>query len=245
MNIITTLTCKYCNKIFKDPVGLNCCGENICKNDIDELKSNGNNKCPFGDHEIPSQTFKINKTLQIIIEQMELPKVTINPEYESQFKNFKEKIELVGKMCKEAENTVHEKFSELRRLVDLDKDNAKIEIDRIAACQIKELDAFENQFRSTCKSKVYLDYYDKLIEVLNVRSNEYERCLNSLRSTDADRTRTGNEIKKILDREINDFENELFKYKSIEYEPMGNIKSLRNDFGKLLVSRKLVNLNLV
>ena len=148
-------------------------------------------------------------------------------------------------MSKNAENTVHKKFSELRRLVDLDRENAKQEIDRIADCQIKELDAFENQFRSTCKSKVYLDYYDKLIQVLNVRLNEYERCLNSLRSTDADRTRTSNAIKNVLDREINDFENELFKYKSIEYERMGNISSLGNDFGKLLVSRKLVILNFV
>jgi hypothetical protein len=40
MNIKEELTCKYCNEVYKNPITLNCCGENICKQHVEELTSN-------------------------------------------------------------------------------------------------------------------------------------------------------------------------------------------------------------
>ena len=93
-----------------------------------------------------------------------------------------------------------------------------------------------------------MDYYEKLIGNVNTKLNEYEKCLKSLRSTDEDRTRTSREIKEaieILDGEIKDYENELFNNKSFQYEPMANVSVLEDDFGKFIVSRKIVHLSLI
>ena len=39
MNIKEDLTCKYCREIYKNPITLICCGDNICKQHIEELIS--------------------------------------------------------------------------------------------------------------------------------------------------------------------------------------------------------------
>ena len=241
MNVVQNLTCKYCNKVFKDPITLSCCGKNICKKDIEEILSNTltNNSCPFCDKEIQNQAFNINETLQVMIEEMELPKFRIKPEYESFYKNLKEKIEQVERMHKDQENAVYVKFSELRRLVDLDRENAKQEIDNISDGLISELNAFESDFRATCKSKAYTDYYEKLIESMNRKLSKYEKCFNSLIATSENRSRTNTAIKKdieVVDCVINEYENKFYKNKSIEYDPSKNISVLRASFGKIVVS---------
>lgn len=240
MNINKTLTCKYCNKIFKDPIALNCCGKTICKKDIDELLSNANNKCPFCDHDIQNQSFNINEILQALIEDNELPKFKINSEHESIFKNFKEKIDSLKAMHKDPENTIYNKFSELRRLVDLDRENAKQEIDRLADKIINELNAFESQFKLECKSKSNLDYYESVIENMSTKLNEYEKCLNTVGCSDEHRNEFSKEISKtidVLENELNAYENKLFKYQTIEYKPIENVIDLEDIFGELLVSR--------
>ena len=240
MNIIESLTCKFCNEIYKDPVALSCCGKNICKNDIDDL--NDICACPFCGSEIQSQKLSINETLKIIIDEIELHKLKINPKYESQFKKFKEKIQIVERMHNDPENIIYDKLSELRRLVDLDRENAKLEIDKLADALIKKLVSYEIEFKSECKSKKNMDYYTKLIKSMNSKLNEYEKCLKSLRNSDKDKNEKSEEIKeeiRVLDCEISDYENKLFNYKSITYEPVKNGQKFENNFGKLVVSVEL------
>ena len=240
MNINKTLTCKNCKIIFKDPVESNCCVKTICKEDEDELLSNANNKCPFCDHDVQNQSFNIKEIMQALNEEIELPNFKINSEFESIFKNFKEKIELFKAIHNDPENTIKKKFSELRRLVDLDRGEAKKEIDRLADSIINKLNAFESEFKWECKSKTNLDYYKSMIENMSTKLNEYKNCLNSIRSSDQHQNESSKEISKtidILDNEIKEYEKRLFNYKTIEYEPIESIMELEDMFGKLLVSR--------
>jgi hypothetical protein len=94
MNIKDTLTCNYCNEIYKCPVSLNCCGENLCKRHIDELISNdSSNKlvCPFCNHENVNQNFNVNKLIQNLIEN-EIHKFELEPKYVEILNNLKKEI---------------------------------------------------------------------------------------------------------------------------------------------------------
>ena len=50
MNIEKMLTCKYCNKVYNEPITLTCCGESLCKQHIQDLLSIDDTNsliCPF------------------------------------------------------------------------------------------------------------------------------------------------------------------------------------------------------
>ena len=142
MNIVEHLTCKHCNKIYKDPVFLNCCGGNICKLDIADLlskSSTGLFSCPHCNTDLKEEKFQLNTTLKVLINQAELHKFKINPDYVKTFKNFKEKIAKLENIHNDPENLIYEKISELKNKVDLDRERAKMEIDQLADGFIEKL----------------------------------------------------------------------------------------------------------
>ena len=62
MNAKEKLTCKFCSKIYKDPIMLICCGESICKHHIEDLISSGSSNkfpCPLCNEENTNQNFEI------------------------------------------------------------------------------------------------------------------------------------------------------------------------------------------
>ena len=134
MNITKLLTCDYCSKIYKDPVFLNCCGKHICKDDLNKKIETAslNAKCPLCEHEIQNQNFRINETLNIMINEFELHEFKLDPEYGAILKEFREKIQCFKNSCNYPEISIDKNFSELRRTFDLDNENAKLEIDKNA-----------------------------------------------------------------------------------------------------------------
>ena len=143
-------------------------------------------------------------------------------------------------MHNDPENTICNKLSELRRLVDLDRDEAKQEIDRLADGIVNELNAFESEFKLESKPKTNSDDYESINEKMSKKLSDYEKCLNSLGYSDEHRNNSSKEISKaidVLNNEIKEYENILFKYKTIEYEPIKNVINFNNIFGKLLVNR--------
>ena len=235
MNLIDNLTCKYCNKIYTEPVFLNCCGENICKEDILLFKSPFT--CPICNTDTKKGKFQINQTLHVLIDEVELHKLKIDPSYLKKLKQFKEKIATIESIHKDPLNVIYEKISELKMDVDLDREKAKAEIDTLADEMITKLNYLEDEFKAESSSKEILSYYGNLIGFMKKELNEYEKHLKSLSYTDEDRKKKRNEVAEaigILEKETNEFKNKLFKHKSLTYEPMQlNIGSL---FGTLIVS---------
>jgi hypothetical protein len=235
MNIIEILRCKYCNEIYNDPVTLNCCGGNICQKHIDELLSQSS-ACPLCNSDIPNQNSKINKTLKDLVDEVELHKLKIDKmsAYKELLKSFEEKIESIELMNKEPDHFINNKFSELRRLVDLDREKAKTEIDTLADDMINELDSCEKELKSDCKSNPNAEYYTSLIKDMRSRSDDYEKFLKSLRHSIKDREKKSADVKQLvlnLDLEIEEFGNKLLKNKVIRYEPMRD--EINNIFGQL------------
>ena len=95
MNIKEQLTCKYCKEIFKKPVSLNCCGENICNIHLNEfLFSDDSQKfqCPFCKVEILNPNFTVNKLIESLVEN-ELYKLEIDLNYNLTLNNLKTEVE--------------------------------------------------------------------------------------------------------------------------------------------------------
>ena len=239
MNLIENLTCKYCEKIYSEPVFLNCCGKNICKADIDAISksSTGSFSCPICNTELKNETFQINQLVQVLIDKTELHKLKIDPAYIKTLNDFKEKLARIENIHKDPLNLIYEKISELKMKVDLDREKAKAEIDRLADDMMTKLNSWESEFKAGSKSNEFLDYYNNLIATMKNNLNEYEKCLESLSFTDEDRKTKRIAITDVittLEMETESFKNKLFKLKSLTYEPMkAEFGSL---FGKLNVT---------
>ena len=179
MNIKDDFTCKHCNETFKDPVSLFCCGENVCKKHIDELLLQKENvSCMFCDKALPKQEFHINKVLKNLIDR-ELHNLTIDQKYEDVLEQLKKKISQIENMHDDPENAIYTKISELKRQVDLDRENAKLKIDQAADEIINKLDSYETELKAECHSISDSEYNASLVANMKNKLTEYESICRS------------------------------------------------------------------
>ena len=148
MNLKEKYTCNYCKQILKDPISLNCCGDNICKQHIKELTSSSSSNvfwCPLCNEENTNQSLKSNRLIQSMLD-IEAYEFEIDPEYEKIFESLKTEIETL-------EAVLNEQINELKRPVDLNREDLKSHIDALADKLIQQLESFGNQFRTEYKTK--------------------------------------------------------------------------------------------
>ena len=242
MNIKDKLTCKCCNEILKNPITLNCCGDNICQQHLNELiSSNSSNRfmCPLCNKENLNQLFHINNLIQSLLE-VELHMFKINPIYDSVLNNLKKEIGNLVSILKDPENYIYEEISELKRQVDLDRERLKIQIDELANDLIQQLESYEKRFKSEYKAKVDLEHYNGLVESSKKQLVEYERCLSLFSIEKEDRYAKRIESEKMIDKlrpEIKELKEKLLANLSISYRPME--KTAADFFGKLTVKVRL------
>ena len=241
------LECKHCNEIYKVPITLVCCGNNICKQHIDELipsdsSSAASNKfyCPLCNQENSSQNFKINTLIQELIE-IELQEFKINPKYEKTLDNLEVEIKNLESILKEPQNFIYEEISELKRQVDLDREKLKSQIDSLADELIKKLESYEAMFKAEYKTNVDLEYFNDLVESSRKQLNEYERCLSLFSVGNEKREENWKESEnsiKTLQPKIKDLKEQLFSNVSIRY--MHTEINLKNLFGELTIQVNII-----
>jgi hypothetical protein len=73
----------------------------------------------------------VNKLIQKLVEN-ELHEFKIYPTYKEIINNFKSEIDALEKIAKDPENLIYEKFRELKRQVDLEREQTKFQIDSLA-----------------------------------------------------------------------------------------------------------------
>ena len=120
MNIKEKLTCKYCNQIYKEPITLTCCGDNLCKRHIAELISNSSSSefwCPLCNEPNSNKNFKVSKIIQELIE-IEAHKFELDPKYERILNSLKTEIGNLEKISNDPENFI---YVEIRLHDHLDK----------------------------------------------------------------------------------------------------------------------------
>ena len=189
MNIKEKLTCNYCNEIYKQPVTL-ACGDTICIEHIDKIISSDSAKkliSPICNQENVNQNHSANKLVEALL-QIEIHKFELDPKYELIFNNLKREIQNLEKILNDPENYIYEEINELKRQVDLDRENLKSEIDNLADELIKKLESYDAMLKAEYKTKVDLDYYTGLVESSKKQLDDYEKCLKFFSSKNEERS---------------------------------------------------------
>ena len=238
MNLKEKLTCKYCNEIFNEPVSLNCCGENICKRHIDELFSIDESNtflCPFCDLENAHQNSCTNKLIQSLIEN-QLHKLELDSKYKLALNKFKAEILNLETLLNDPYYYIYEEVHEIKRLVDLDRERLKSEVDELADDFIQQLGAYEEKFKSEYSTNVDLEHYQALVESFRKQLAEFEQFLGLFSAKREEKDEKINQSEKkinSLQYKIKEVKNKLLSGLAIKYVPMAN--NIQDLFGRLII----------
>jgi hypothetical protein len=234
MNTKENLTCKYCKHIFKEPITLNCCGDSICKKDLNELTSiNSSNvfSCPFCNEQILNQKLKVSKTIQDFLD-VEVHKFELNPKYENILSSFKTEIGNLEASLRDNEWTIYEQINQVKKQIDLDRESLKSKIDTLADDLIQQLESYEKKFRT----EYNVNEYRSLVEASKQQLAEYEKCLNLFSSRAEDMAKQSEAIENAIN-------NLQFKAIELRDQSHGSLKieysSIKTNKNKLLGELKI------
>jgi hypothetical protein len=174
--------------------------------------------------------------IQKLIEN-ELHKFKIYPKYRDLISNFKFEIDAIEKIVNDPENLIYEKFSEIKRQVDLDREKTKSQIDDLANEIIEKLDGYEKEFRSDCKDKLNLNNYNDLISESKKQLDENSKYINLFSIENSDREEKSLEANKLitnLQSNRNILDKDLFCKKTFKYKE--SYLRVVDFFGRLIVS---------
>jgi hypothetical protein len=143
-----TFDCDLCNKLLVDPVVMQC-DSTICKTHLDKLITNGSNEkrtfiCEIcqEDHLIPKKGFMVNNRLQKLL-RLELNALKVSPVFNECMKEIedaKENVVKIGLLEKNAENYIYDYFEDVKRQVDIRREDLKFKIDKYSDEIIKSVE---------------------------------------------------------------------------------------------------------
>jgi hypothetical protein len=169
--------CCLCNQLLVDPVIIPC-GNSICKKHLpDELFiENSNNyektfKCDICqiDHFVPREGIFINKHIQNALD-IKLDTVKQNPVYEKVINGAQQKLAEIKALDKDPANFIYQHFEDIKREVDLRRENLKLRIDTYSDDIIESIE----KNKSTCFELA------KTADTLRTKIEKSEQELNQL-----------------------------------------------------------------
>lgn len=185
--------CDLCNKLLVDPVVM-ACGNFICKNHLDKLmKTTSDEKNGFicgichEEHTIPQKGFMVNRRLQSLLE-FELNTLKGSPLYDECKKEIVKAQENAAKieiLEKSSENYIYEHFEDLKRQVDVRREDLKFKVDKYSDNIIKSLDDQQMNFIELSKeinqirekinqSKTYLNEFVLQFDKMEFNDKKFE-----------------------------------------------------------------------
>ena len=142
------LDCDLCNKVLIDPVVMPC-DSFICKTHLDKLISNASNEkstliclvCQE-EHHIPKKGFTVSNRLQKLL-TLELNALKLSPvfdECKKEIEDAKKNLFKIGLLEKNAENYIYDYFEDIKRQVDIRREDLKFKIDKYSDEIIKSVE---------------------------------------------------------------------------------------------------------
>lgn len=139
--------CDLCQQLLIEPISLRC-GNTICKRHLDyqlnDKSSDGNSiKCMLchKKHTVPEEGFVVNKLIQNAL-HIKFNTLKLNPVYDECKKEIEASRERVAKietMKNDPEIYIYEYFEEIKRKVDLRREDLKLKIDDYSNDIIKSI----------------------------------------------------------------------------------------------------------
>ncbi len=144
----SSFDCDLCNKLLVDPVVMPC-GNFICKAHIDKLLTNASNEkktllCGIcqDEHFIPKNGFVVNNRLQNLLE-LELFDLKASPvfsECKKEIEDAKDNLAKIKFLQKNSENYLYDYFEDIKRQVDIRREDLKFKIDKYLDDIIKSVE---------------------------------------------------------------------------------------------------------
>ena len=140
--------CDLCKKLLVDPVVMPC-DSTICKTHLDKFITNAPNEkstliclvCQE-EHIIPKKGFIVNNRLQKLL-TLELNALKVSPVFDECMKEIedaKENVVKIGLLEKNAENYIYDYFEDVKRQVDIRREDLKFKIDKYSDEIIKSVE---------------------------------------------------------------------------------------------------------
>ena len=185
--------CDSCHQVLVDPITIQC-GSNVCKGHLDKLLKNvSKDKSSFQceickeEHFIPSSGFKVNKMVQNGLEiQFNTLKLTpIFDECKTVINKARDRVAEIETLEKNSEGYIYEYFEDIKRKVDIRREDLKIKIDKYSDEVIQSIESIQLNYIKISKqanqistgidqSKKELDDYVKRFDTFEIDENKFE-----------------------------------------------------------------------
>jgi len=185
--------CDLCHQVLVDPISFPC-GNNVCKDHLDKLMKNiSKDKSSFQceicqeEHFIPKSGFKVNKGLHHGLEiQLNTLKLTpIFDECKAVIKMARGRVTEIETLEKNSEGYIYEYFEDIKRQVDIRREDLKMEIDKYSDEVIQSIEGAQlnyikiskqvNQISTNIEqSKNELDDYVKRFDTFEIDERKFE-----------------------------------------------------------------------
>ena len=185
--------CDLCHKVLVDPITIPC-GNNVCKSHLDKLlkkisKEKNIFQCEIckEEHFIPKSGFKVNKRLQNGLEiQFNTLKLTpIFDECKKVIKTAHRRVAKIETLEKNSEGYIYEYFEDIKRKVDIRREDLKMKIDKYSDEVIQSIEGTQvnyikiskqvNQISTNIEqSKKELDDYVKRFDTFDIDEKKFE-----------------------------------------------------------------------
>ena len=197
--------CKYCSKLLYNQITLPC-NVTICQ---DHLKDLTNSECQFCNKIHPKDDYKINEISKKILE-LGVDSIKMSPlfdECKKVFSEAEEKVDEINIFQKGSENFVYEYFEDIKRDVDLRRENLKAVIDNYSDELIEKINKIQKECMDLTKETT--DVW-KRIEKSKIDLNDLKSKFDSFDFTEDKYNNVLKEINILIPK----FENKLEEYKS-------------------------------
>lgn len=190
--------CDQCSKVLVEPITLTC-GNSLCKKHLDDwLKDLSKERSTFDcelchdEHSIPKKGFAINKRMQSGLEaQFDSLELPVFDECKKEIENAKENIIKIDSLEKNAENYIFEYFEDIKRQVDLRREDLKSRIDQYSDETIQSIERSKSSYiklskevnriaTNIDKSKTELDEFVKQLDTLKIDVTKFESIKSSV-----------------------------------------------------------------
>jgi hypothetical protein len=188
MSVKEDFTCLICSKIFKSPFVLPC-GDTICEEHLNESNVLKNNsiKCKSCEEVFEvknNQMIRSNKSFQMLI-QKELflsdAEKVMKKSLEDSIENFFQLNEQLQESKNIFDLDCHNHFQEIRRKIDVQREELKDQIDKISLAMIDELKAIEESYSIRIKEfKVEAYDLEKEKNILNETFRDVNLLISSI-----------------------------------------------------------------
>jgi hypothetical protein len=233
------LACSFCSKIYKNPFLLPC-DDALCEEHLKEASVRKNNSitcktCQIEFEVKDNQMIRPSKVLQMLIENeryLSDEEKCLKKQIEDSLRDFLNLNEQLQDVKNSFDLDCHNHFQEIRRKIDVQREELKDQIDKISLAMIEQTKEMEQKCsKSLIEFKGEIFDFDNEQKILNETFRDVNLSAESVKKLQSKQNETMASIKSKIN-EINQLKNVVIKLNDFE----ANLSFNRDSFGSLVLN---------